>query len=682
MDLRPYSFSILLSFVFFFPATAQLKKPLAGKEPSWISFNQYDYTGTHLDQEAEDGYFDIGYDQQVSLEQQSVYCKRSVKILTEAGIQNSSEVSVSFDPSYEQLTFHTIRIIRENTTINQLNLSKIKTIQQEKELNRYLYNGSLSAILFLEDVRKGDIIEYSYTLKGFNPIFKNKYADIYDLNFTIPIGSLYYKLIVPKGREIIIKNSNTDIKPVIQTKPEGTIYEWKLNQVKAVRLQDNIPSWYDPYSIIMISEYKSWKEVNDWAMNLFPIVNDISPALQKKITDIKIQYPETTQQALASLRFVQDDIRYLGVEMGENSHKPGHPNKIFTQRFGDCKDKSYLLCALLHSLGMEAYPVLINTSVKGRISERLPSAGAFDHVTVQLRLNGKIYWFDPTISFQRGAIDFISCPDYQRGLVISPATDDLTKITNNEPGLVAIKEVFDIPDMSGEAKLTATTRYTGSFADDMRSSFSNNSKYEMQKTFREYYAGYYEKITADSLQIEEDEKTGAFITKEYYTITDLWELKDGVKKAFFNPYVIDGVIRRPKDISRTMPFGLMWPAKYKEDLRINLPEDWNADQSFEKINTSSFTMSARFSFNGIRTINLEYSYENLKDHVIPADTREYIDGLDKQDNEFSYMLSYSVDGKSIPSSSETEKKKDNSSFYIGLLILLVIGGIVWWTQRN
>ncbi|MEI9908709.1 MAG: hypothetical protein WDO71_02995 [Bacteroidota bacterium] len=76
----------------------------------------------------------------------------------------------------------------------------------------------------------------------------------------------------------------------------------------------------------------------------------------------------------------------------------------------------------------------------------------------------------------------------------------------------------------------------------------------MKKTFREYYAAYYENITADSVYSSDDEATGTFLTKEFYTISDLWKEENGMKKATFNPYVIDGIIKRPKDIKRSMPF--------------------------------------------------------------------------------------------------------------------------------
>jgi hypothetical protein len=212
--------------------------------------NSIDYNNSTLDHEAEDGYMDVVFEKQVNLEQQAIFFRKTIKIISEAGVQNRSEVSIGFDPSYEQLTFHTIRIMRDNEWINKLEITKIKVIQQETELERHIYDQSLSAILVLEDVRKGDIIEYSYTLKGFNTIFNGKYSDIYETSFSVPVNNLYYKVIVPTGRHLTIKNIGVSIEPSIHNADDRSIYEWSLRNISALRIQDKLPSWYDPYPSI------------------------------------------------------------------------------------------------------------------------------------------------------------------------------------------------------------------------------------------------------------------------------------------------------------------------------------------------------------------------------------------------------------------------------------------------
>ncbi|HXL56021.1 MAG TPA: DUF3857 domain-containing transglutaminase family protein, partial [Chitinophagaceae bacterium] len=533
---------------------AQHRTPLANKEPAWVTLDTIDYTNSSLDKDAEDGYADLNFEKQVSLADQCVYIRKSIKILSEAGVQNKSQISVSFDPSYQQLIFHTIRIIRNGESINHLQLSKIKTIQQETDLDNFIYNGSLNAVLFLEDVRKGDVIEYSYSLKGFNPIFNGKYSEVYSTQYSCPVYNLYYKLIVPKGRMVNIKYNIDTISSVVQTYASKTVYEWKRLNVNAIHPQDHLPSWYDPYPDIMVSEYKSWKEVNDWASVIFPAHIQLSPALQKTIKEFQDNYSTSEDRMQAALRFVQDDIRYMGIEMGVHSHKPANPNKIFAQRFGDCKEKSYLLCCMLNAMGIEANPVLINTTYKKAINDWLPAPTDFDHTTVRVKLNDKYYWFDPTISYQRGNIKNISYPDYQCGFVVSDTTTSLTTIPFHETGKVNVKEVFSIPDMYGTAHLLVTTNYSGSYADNVRNDFKNSSNYEMQKSYQQFYAGYFEQIKADSLLYTDNDSTGIFTTTEYYSIDSFWLVSDGIKKASFTPYVIQSIIQKPKEQQRTMPF--------------------------------------------------------------------------------------------------------------------------------
>jgi len=670
-----FSISLLLG------VSAVCQKPTIAKEPSWVSINHYDYSN-QLDGEAEDGYIDLVFDFQISVGEQANYFRKTVKILSESGIQNCSQVSVNFDPSYEKLTFHKIRIIRGTTIIDQLNLAKIKTIQQESDLDRFLYDESRTAMLILEDVRKGDLIEYSYTIKGVNPVFKGKFFRTLDLNFSVPVNHIYYKLIVPKDRSLTIKNKGTTAQPTIQSLPGSTNYEWKLENVPAFHVQDNLPGWYDPYSMVMVSEYKSWKEVSDWAVNLFPTAKDLSVPLQTKIDEIRKNNASPEAQILAALRFVQDDIRYMGIEIGENSHRPAHPNKIMSQRFGDCKDKSYLLCTMLKSLGFDAVPVLINSQSKKAITEWLPSAGAFDHATVRLLFKGNYYWFDPTIAFQRGNLNAISYPDYQYGLPLSAGTDSLMAIPHKKNGGVIVKEVFDIPDMSGNSKLTVTTRYTGAFADDTRGSFSNSSLYEIKKTYREFYARYYEDISSDSISYkDETDSNGTFIVKEYYSIKNLWGVKLGMKEAFFEPYVINGLLRKPKESTRKMPFALSFPSKCSEEVIINLPTEWSIDRVNEQINADAFRLSAIVSYKP-RKVTLKYDYEALKDHIAPEQSRQFIDALEKKEENFGYSLSWSgKDDKNVVSGNSTDSR-EKAKLILLILITVVLVVVGWYKNKN
>ena len=677
----------LLSFLFtilvllYNESSAQNSKLRSGKEPAWITINQIDYHNEKLAGEAENGVLDMGFEKQVSLVDRCCYYKKTIKILSDAGVQNGSEISLNFDPVYEQLTFYNIHIIRNGQTINKLQLSKFRTIQQEKELERHTYDGSLTALLVLDDVRKDDIIEYSYSIKGFNPIFKDKYADDFNCNYAVPVSHIYYKLIVPAKRNVIIKNRNTNIAPLVNKKDSETIYEWRLEDVPALHLESKTPEWFDPYAIIMISEFKNWNELSNWVAQLFPRNPHLSPQLIKKIDDIKNSYASDAGRVLAALHFVQDEIRYMAVEIGVNSHKPNSPDKIFAQRFGDCKDKSYLLVTMLNAMGIEANSVLINTTDKQTISEQLPSPIAFDHCTVQTKVNDTLYWFDPTISFQRGPINHIAFPDYKIGLVINQTTKDLTPIPYHDPGLSDIKEVFSINNLSGLAKLKVTTINSGSFADDMRNNFRNNSNYEISKTYKDFYALYFDKITIDSLTYKDDDITGSFITVEYYTINSIWEKEEGENKITFSSYVIDNTMSKPSDKNRSMPFKLTYPAHFKEELEINMSEVWPIKNFYDKVNCTDFTLTSNAASTGNR-VTLNYEYESLKDNVMPGEAATFFSKYDVAYKDTDYELCYQNDKVDSTAASSNTSPISSDLFPKLYLALAVCVLITYFVRRE
>ncbi len=74
----------------------------------------------------------------------------------------------------------------------------------------------------------------------------------------------------------------------------------------------------------------------------------------------------------AIAEFVQKDIRYFVIEKGIGGLQPHPAADIFRNRYGDCKDKSTLLSAMLSSVGIHSAIVLVDTS-RGFIDPSAPS---------------------------------------------------------------------------------------------------------------------------------------------------------------------------------------------------------------------------------------------------------------------------------------------------------------------
>ena len=263
------------------------------------------------------------------------------RIETSAGLGDLSQLRFAFEPSYQQLAIHFIRIHRGQSLIDGLKPSEIKTVQQEEQLNQQLYNGTLRAIVFLNDLRVGDIVEYAFTVSGDNPVFGGRFAETFYVADQQPIEHLTLRLLWPLGRPLSVKNENTEIAPQVRELQGSVEYFWEARHTKAIVEDDYTPDWFNPYPTVTVSEFKAWSEVVQWALPLYASPKLSSPELISRIKKWQDDFESPEQRTLAALRFVQDEIRYLGIELGRYSHQPTSPGKVLARRSGIAKTNRY-----------------------------------------------------------------------------------------------------------------------------------------------------------------------------------------------------------------------------------------------------------------------------------------------------------------------------------------------------
>ena len=269
------------------------------------------------------------------------------------------------------------------------------------------------------------------------------------------------RLLWPSDRHLGIKEFGTKLAPTVTANGQLTEYVWERRDVPAVISDGESPSWFDPYGWIQFTEFDSWGAVAEWANGIYIVPDAVPEEIEKECQQIA---PLKTEEArvLAALRYVQDNIRYLGMEIGVNSHKPYSIETILERRFGDCKDKALLLCTILRHLGFDTRPAVVGTDYRQTIGDWLPTPLAFNHLVVHLSLHGKVFWLDPTRHDQGGPLEQLYFPDFGWALVVAPGTTALTPVTpaGFKETSRELHEFFEFPDFNG----TATLRVTNTLA--------------------------------------------------------------------------------------------------------------------------------------------------------------------------------------------------------------------------
>jgi hypothetical protein len=602
----------------------------------------------------------------------------------ENGVQNAGSLRVEFEAEFQELCLHSVIIHRDGKTINCLNASKVRVIQPENELEGDVFTGRKTMILFLEDLRVGDVLEYAYSLRGANPILDGHYWN----HFTIQSGSSVDRevfRVVWDDKTALYRHLHlTDVQPIVQPWKGGTEYVWDFSDRAVVAYEDYQPANWEPYPYVEVSDFADWGQVVNWALPLYDTGStNIPPDLAEMISGWQQSAKSNEEKARFALEFVQDKLRYTGIELGPDSYRPAAPVETFQKRYGDCKGKVVLLRFLLRQMGIESWPALVNSSVHEAIESRLPSPFAFNHVILQLEIDGKIYWVDPTCSHQGGLLGDRYLPPYGKALVIRPNNDALEDVPLSRPENAFRRDVistFDIRRYDLPVHFSVRTEYRGGSADYMRQEIAGRARNVLADNYLNYYAKLYSGIIGQPWKVTDNRLANLLIVEESYTITNLWKRDAAAnlwKTSFYAENLYD-VLTDPGTRLRKTPIALTYPLHRHQQIVVHMPDpDWQIPELQTNIENANFSFRYHRQFRGA-TATYEYDLTTRRAAVPVEEVAGYLADHDR----FNDLLTDTLQRPTGKSKSST-----SINWLMVILAFFVAGamtaGCIWyWRQAN
>ena len=245
--------------------------------------------------------------------------------------------------------------------------------------------------------------------------------DVWMFQREIPSRELHYSLQLPSGWEYKASWINSaEIKP---TPGGNNHWEWVMNDVKGIRKEAEMPPIEGVAGQMIVSffppggasrnGFTGWLEMGNWYSNLTNGRRDASPEITQQVAALTASARTPLDKMKALAQFVQNDIRYVAIELGIGGWQPHAASEVFVHRYGDCKDKATLLSSMLSQVGIESFYVVIN-SERGYVTPEVPAnVGGFNHVVLAIKLPanvsdlslvatiqhprlGTLLYFDPT----------------------------------------------------------------------------------------------------------------------------------------------------------------------------------------------------------------------------------------------------------------------------------------------
>ncbi len=267
------------------------------------------------------------------------------------------------------------------------------------------YSGNLYKGFELKHHEFPFIFELSYELE-FNTLFV--WPD-YHPQSDIPCLSSTYNLKVNGDIEFTYAIKGDIGEPVVSNINGAKEYKWELKDIPPQIDEDYMP----PENKIQMAvkfvpkefevdghkgSFGSWAEFAKWYKSLADGHYSLPDDAKAEITALVSGVENPKEKIRILYNYLQNNTRYVALEMGIGSWQPHTAESVHKNLYGDCKDLSTYMVAMLDAVGIKAYPALARTKDRGKLDPDFVTNG-FNHCITMVPLEEDTLWLECTSSY-------------------------------------------------------------------------------------------------------------------------------------------------------------------------------------------------------------------------------------------------------------------------------------------
>jgi tetratricopeptide (TPR) repeat protein len=442
-------------------------------------------------------------DQQIAFEsgKSVAYAETAMRIQNAHGLE-AGNISFSWNPATDVVTVNKLQIRRAGKVIDVLGSGQTFTVlRRESNLEAAMLDGSLTANIQPEGLQAGDIINLATTVEHSDPVLKRHVEGVFADWNGLPIEDGKVRVTWPSDIKMQVRQS-AGLPAVQPSRRDGSmVLELRSQKIEPLVSPKGAPLRFALGRMAEATDFGSWAELADLFIPLFRDASLIprTGSLRDELNRIRSSTSDSRARTEQALALVQDRIRYVALVMGQGTYVPASAESTWARRFGDCKAKTALLLGLLQELGIDAEPVLVNSSLGDAIGDRLPMVRLFDHVLVRARIAGRTYWLDGTRTGDT-RLDDIRAPDF--GWVLP--------LVRGARLVHVVPPPFDVPQLDTQVEIDASggiyalapatieQLLRGDSAVDWNMGLASLSEAQRQEFFRSYLRKGFDFITLKS----------------------------------------------------------------------------------------------------------------------------------------------------------------------------------------
>ena len=379
-----------------------------------------------------------------------------VHVQSDAGVQALGELVFGYGEVNEKMDVRSVVVRKADGTTVAAGSDAVKEMTAPIARDAPVYTDYKEKHITVPSLRPGDTLEYSIVTHIVKAFAANQFW--FEHNFlegTIVLDE-QLEVNVPKGRSINLQSPEFRFEKM--DSGDRTMYRWKRSV--PVRPANDAKKKSDDSDTkppsVRLTTFENWEEVARWYSQLEKGRTEPSPEIRTKTQELIQGRTAELHKIQAVYDYVSKNIRYVSLSFGLSRYQPHAASEVFTNQYGDCKDKHTLLAAMLEAAGIHSDAVLIPSLRK--LDTSLPSPSQFDHMITAVPVNGQLIWMDTTTEV--APFRLIAASLRNKSALLVPA-DGAGKIvqTPQDPPFLSTQRVEVDAQVNQLGKLTSKLRY-------------------------------------------------------------------------------------------------------------------------------------------------------------------------------------------------------------------------------
>ncbi len=328
------------------------------------------------------------------------------KVLTPAGGLELSVAVLPYDPLSADVAVVRCRVLGADGSIREVDLQRV---QDNPDPQYLIFWNSREKLVPVGRLAVGDGVElvttrvgFTYALLGgdeearFIPPMRGHFYDIVPFFSGWPVLEQSYQVNIAPDKHLQYQFFHGAAEVADRLVDGRRVVTVRTRGFTPATEEPGMVAWSDVAPKLLLTTSPDWKAKAVWFYGVQEAYGSfaVTPEIQAVADRVTRGLASDQERAAALTHWVAENIRYIGLHMGEGEGYTLHrAATTLRDRGGVCKDKAGMLVSLLRAAGLEAYAGM--TMAGERIEDM--AADQFNHcITVWRRADGSTELLDPT----------------------------------------------------------------------------------------------------------------------------------------------------------------------------------------------------------------------------------------------------------------------------------------------